>query len=481
MNNEKYFCSYVNGKWIQSEDRIDFEIRDPGNLNQISSRYRLATKNDVDLAVKAAKDSFYLWSDLPASKRAEYIYDLIDLWKSQIDEIASITTMEMGKPIRESRLEAIRAVNEMRFWAGEALRLGDRTFSSTRKLTEAYVIRQPIGPIAAITPWNFPILTPIRKIVPALICGCTVVLKPSIQSPGSSVILGHLLERAGLPSGVFNLIVGMGKDVGDALITNNDIKGITFTGSTKVGMHISAVAAQRNAKTQLEMGGKNAAVVASCSDIDYAAKEIVSAAFTTSGQRCTAVSRVIVLEDQKKQLEEKIVNYAKALRVGYGLDETTEMGPLSSKEQYDIVSSYIQLAEQGEGRIIGKGSIGLEDGYYIPPIIVTDVRPSSRLAIEEIFGPILVIISAKDFDEALKINNETNYGLTSAIFTDNMNYAYKFAIKSETGMVHVNHGTSSEGHLPFGGVKLSGQGAFGIGDTSKDFFTTLKVVYRMYK
>jgi aldehyde dehydrogenase (NAD+) len=227
------------------------------------------------------------------------------------------------------------------------------------------------------------------------------------------------------------------------------------------------------------MGGKNAAVVVNYKNIDRAAKEIVSAAFTTSGQRCTAVSRVIVVESQKVELEESIIKYVKELNVGYGLDESTVMGPVSSEEQYKTVNKYLELVADGQGDILVEGKKPNINGFYIPPTVITNVKPGSTLAVEEIFGPVLVILAAKDFDVALKINNETSYGLTSAIFTDDMSFAHKFSIKSEAGMVHVNHGTSSEGHLPFGGVKMSGQGAFGIGDTSKDFFTTLKAIYRM--
>lgn len=481
MDTKKVFSSYIEGSWMLKEDRVDLTIADPGDTSKITSQYQFCSEEDVLKAIDSADNARFTWMDTPASKRAQYVYDFIDIWKQNIEEVAQITTKEMGKPLRESRMEAKRAVDEMTFWAGEALRLGDRTFPSTRENTEAYTIRQPIGPVAAITPWNFPILSPLRKVIPGLICGCPVVLKPAVQCPGPSVMMAEIFNQVGLPKEVFHLIIGAGRSVGGLLTGSNKIAGITFTGSTGVGMHIGEAAAKRNAKVQLEMGGKNAAVVADYADIDRAGKEIVAAAFTTSGQRCTAVSRVVVLENEQKALEEAITRHVKDLKVGYGLDEETVMGPVSSEDQFKTVKSYLDMVASEGVRVVAEGSVPKDrEGFYIPPTVLADVKPGSKLALEEIFGPVLVIITAKDFDEALAVNNETSYGLTSAIFTDNMNYAHRFTIHSQAGMVHVNHGTSSEGHLPFGGVKLSGQGAFGIGDTSKDFFTVLKAVYRMY-
>lgn len=476
---EKVLGSYINGEWLYGD--TDIEIKDPGDLSRVSSRYHYATTDEVDYAVKIAKETFESWSEVPAPKRAAYIWRLLELWQKRVEDVARITTMEMGKPLCESRSEANRAIDEIRYWAAEALHLGDRTFESNRPDVEVYSFRQPIGPVAAITPWNFPVLSPLRKVIPALICGCTVVLKPAIQAPGPSVLLAKMLDEVGLPKGVFSLIIGPGRAVGDLLVNNSAIAGITFTGSTKVGMEIYANAAKRNAKVQLEMGGKNAAVVADYANLSQAAREIVTAAFTTCGQRCTSVSRVIVCKNQQEALEKELIKYVKKLKVGYGLNDETTLGPLSSKEQYKIVKSYLDLIDQEKmGEILVEGDLPDIDGLYLRPTIITNVKRGSRIAMEEIFGPVLVVIPADDFDDALSIANEVEYGLTSAIFTDNQNYAHRFCVKSQAGMVHLNHGTSSECHVPFGGWKMSGQGAFGISDSSKDFFTVLKSVYRMY-
>ncbi|PWG61527.1 aldehyde dehydrogenase family protein [Spiribacter halobius] len=476
---EPAWASHVNGNWLAGGET--HSIHDPGDLEQVTRRYRLATADDADAAVDAAASAFPAWAGTPAATRAGYVYKLIDLWREHVDEIAESVTREMGKPLAESRSEANRAIDEMRFWAGEALRLGDRTFESARPHTEAYTIRQPIGPVAAVSPWNFPILTPIRKLIPGLVCGCTVVLKPALQAPGAAVLLLRLLERTGLPAGVANLLIGAGRDVGDRLVRHPAIAGITFTGSTDVGIRLGVLAAERNAKVQLEMGGKNGAVVAGYGDVEHAAKEIAAAAFAVSGQRCTAISRVIVPQAERAALEQALVARAEALKVGHGLDSETGMGPLASREQLDKVQHYVALAQQGEGRVLTGGRALEGDGYYYAPTVITDVSPESALATEEIFGPVLVVVPVADREEAIRVHNSVRYGLTSSVFTDDMDFAHAFTRRAEAGMVHVNHGTNSEGHLPFGGWKQSGQGAFGIGDTAADFYTTLKAVYRMHR
>lgn len=476
--------SYIAGQWTAAPDASRFETADPGGPGTTTAAYLLATANDVERAVDAAQDAQAGWSATPAPQRGEVIYDFIDLWRSRLDDLAEIVTREMGKPLAESRSEAQRAVSEMRFWAGEATRLGDRTFPSARRDTDAYTTRQPIGPVAAITPWNFPILTPLRKIVPGLVCGCPVVLKPALEAPGAAVLITQMLDEVGIPAGVFNLLLGGGADIGAALVAHPEIAGVSFTGSTDVGLGIATSAAGRNAKVQLEMGGKNPAVVASYADPSRAATEIAAAAFAASGQRCTALSRVIVVDSERSQLEQALIERAESLVVGHGMDPSTTMGPLVNKDQYDKVSQYVRVAAENGARVLTGGhpldqSEG--DGYYYAPTVITDVAPGSPLATEEVFGPVLSVIPVGSFDEALAVSNETRYGLAASIFTDDMELAHTFATHTRTGMVHVNHGTTSEGHLPFGGVKQSGQGAYAIGDTAKDFFTHLKTVYHVHR
>ncbi|OSM42338.1 aldehyde dehydrogenase family protein [Nesterenkonia sp. PF2B19] len=476
--------SYIAGAWVDPTGATPHETTDPGRAGATVAGYSLATPEDVQRAIAAARDAASGWAATTAAERMELIHALLEKWPERQQDMAEMATREMGKAYSESFGETTRAVMEMRFWAGEALRLGDRTFSSVRPNTDAYSIRQPIGPVAAITPWNFPILTPIRKIVPALVCGCPVILKPALQSPGCSVIIAEMLDEIGVPPGVFNLLIGTGREVGNALVDSPDIAGITFTGSTDVGLGIATAAAARNARTQLEMGGKNAAVVASTTDVERVASEIATAAFTAAGQRCTAVSRVIVTEEQRAPLEEALVRQAKTFTVGYGLDEGTRMGPLVNTDQFQQVHRYVEQAVvDGANVLVGGRPLDdpqLGEGTYYPATVITGVAPGSAMAVEEIFGPVLAVIPVADFDQAIAVANETRYGLTSAVFTDDMNQAHRFVTEVRSGMVHINHGTTSEGHVPFGGIAQSGQGAYGIGDTSKDFFTNQKIVYQVY-
>lgn len=480
----KTVSSYIAGAWAASPDAAIHQTTDPGRAGAPVATYRLATSTDVEHAIAAARDAAPSWAATTANDRMELVYALLDKWPSRQREMAEIATLEMGKAITESMGETNRAIFEMRFWAGEALRGGDKTFTSVREKTDAYSIRQPIGPVAAITPWNFPILTPIRKVVPALVCGCPVILKPALQSPGSSAIIAELLDEIGVPAGVFSLLIGTGREVGDRLVNSPDIAGITFTGSTEVGLGIAAAAAGRNARTQLEMGGKNAAVVSSISDVDRTAAEIATAAFTAAGQRCTAVSRVIVTRDLQGPIEEALTREAATFTVGHGMDESTKMGPLVNTSQFEQVHQYVEQSTRDGARVLVGGQPikddSLGEGTYYPATVVTDVKPGTALATEEVFGPVLAIIPVDDFDEAIAVTNETQYGLTASVFTDDMDLAHRFVTEARSGMVHINHGTTSEGHLPFGGVAQSGQGAFGIGDTSKEFFTTRKVVYQVY-
>jgi alpha-ketoglutaric semialdehyde dehydrogenase len=477
--------SYIAGAWAApQEDRV-YETLDPGRIGTVVARYSLATENDTQRAIRAAREAAPAWAATSANERMELVYALLDKWPSRQREMAEITTREMGKALSESLGETTRAIFEMRFWAGESLRGGDKTYKSVRRNTDAYTIRQPIGPVAAITPWNFPILTPIRKVIPALVCGCPVILKPALQSPGACAILAEMLDEIGVPAGVFNLLIGTGREVGNALVESRDVVGVTFTGSTEVGLSIATVAARRNAKVQLEMGGKNAAIVASLNDIDRAAAEISSAAYAAAGQRCTAISRVIVVESLRSELEEALVRHAADYTVGYGLDEGTRMGPLVNESQFEQVHRFVLEANKNGAEVLIGGepvrNDRLGEGYYYPATVVTSVKPGSALATEEVFGPVLAVIPVADFDEAIRVANETDYGLTASIFTDDMLLAHRFVTECRTGMVHINHGTTSEGHLPFGGIGQSGQGAFGIGETSSDFFTTRKVVYQTFE
>jgi aldehyde dehydrogenase (NAD+) len=335
--------------------------------------------------------------------------------------------------------------------------------------------------VAAISPWNFPVVTPVRKIAPAIAFGNTVVFKPASLTPWSAVYVMQLLEKAGLPAGVVNMVIGPGAAVGECLVNDRRVKGISFTGSSDIGTRIYENAARRLASVQLELGGKNPAVVFQYDDLEGAAREIVSAAFLCSGQRCTALSRVVVCEEQADALLEKILIQVARIKVGDGMLEGTTMGPLVSKAQFDVVGGYVRKGVESGCTLRAGGRAVVENpdaqGYYYTPTVFDHVPPESPLALEEIFGPVLPIIRVREPEEAISIANGTRYGLAASVFTSRMDLAHRFATRIETGMIHINHGTASQAHVPFGGKKDSGQGAFSIGPTARNFFTSPKAIY----
>jgi aldehyde dehydrogenase (NAD+) len=365
--------------------------------------------------------------------------------------------------------------------AGETSREEGGVFPSERAGFSCRTVSEPIGVVAAISPWNFPVVSPVRKIAPALAYGNTVVLKPASLTPWTSVFLTRLLHESGLPKGCLNLVTGRGAVVGEALLKDDRVRGISFTGSTEVGRRIYEQASRRLAKVQLELGGKNAAVVMDYTDLDSAAREIVAAAFQCSGQRCTAISRVIVSEEQAGPLVDRILHHVRRLRTGNGLEEGTTMGPLVSLAQLRSVDRYVRQAAASGCELLTGGRTIVEDpeteGFYYEPTVFDHVPADSPLAVEEVFGPVLPVLRVRDFAEAITLVNGTRYGLAASFFTSRLDYIHEFSRRVETGMIHINHGTASQAHVPFGGVKESGQGAYSIGPTARDFFTNVKTIY----
>ncbi|MGB4587040.1 MAG: aldehyde dehydrogenase family protein [Rectinemataceae bacterium] len=391
---------------------------------------------------------------------------------------------EEGKTLKEAMGEPDRGVEECRYFIGEGRRLEGITMPSDRDGVTSVAVRVPLGVIAAITPWNFPFLTPLRKIIPALVTGNTVVFKPASETPHSGVLIMELFDKAGLPPGVVNMITGRGGSMGDAITSNPLVRGITFTGSTEVGRRINQTAAGHFAKVQLEMGGKNPEIVAGYGDLDGAAAQIAQAAFAVTGQRCTSISRVIVLREEAAVLTGKIAERMKSYVLGGGMDPKVTMGPLINRQAGENVMGYIERAKNAGATILVGGrklSGGVYDrGFYIEPTLITEVRPDMEAAVEEIFGPVLVVIEVETFDEAMSVANGTAYGLAASLFTDSLERIFEFQRDMESGMTHVNHGTVTDSCMPFGGVKNSGLGAFSKGATNKDFFTTWKVNYTKY-
>ena len=472
--------NYIAGRWVPADGGDYYQSHNPACPSQIVGEFPRSGAADVEAALASAGTARATWNQTQAPQRAAILLRFSQLLMDSRDELARIITLEQGKALCESVGEVTRAAAEAAFAAGEAVRLSGQTFPSERPGFTCYTVLQAVGVVAAITPWNFPVVSPVRKIAPALACGNSVVLKPASLTPWSAVFIANLLEKAGLPPGVLNLVIGSG-DCGEHLISDARVRGISFTGSTAVGIRIAERVAPRMAKVQLELGGKNPAIVLECEDLDGAAQEIVAAAFLCSGQRCTALSRVIVEESQADLLLEQLKIHMVKIRVGNGLDPQTTMGPLVSQGQMETVAGYVRKGLEDRATLVVGGRPLVEDpcaeGYFYAPTLFDHVSPNSALAREEIFGPVLPLIRVHSPDEAFEVANSTRYGLAASLFTDNRHLAHEFIQRMESGMVHINHGTASQAHVPFGGVKDSGQGAFSVGPTVKDAFTNVKTVY----
>lgn len=484
-NNEmKTYGNFINGKWIESNSGKTIEIYHSAKNSQLLASFQDSTEEDVNEAVEAANEAFKSWSKIPGPDRGAILYRFADLLEKNVDELAYMLSAEQGKVLSEAKGEVLRAAKEARFCAGEAFRIEGNTLPGERPNVFNSSVRKPIGVVAAIAPWNFPVVTPVRKIAPALAYGCTVVFKPSSLTPWTSARLMELFAEAGVPNGVVNLVVGSGSKVGDPLINHLLVKGISFTGSTDIGVRINELAAKRLVKTQLELGGKNPAVVLDYQNVADVAKQIVGAAFACSGQRCTSISRVIVVKDKKKELTDAIYQEIKDINVGPAWEEGVTMGPVINKDQLDSILEYIEIGVKEGANLLFGGEVLNEghfsEGSYLVPALFDNVTPEMRLAKEEIFGPVLCVIEVEDKEEAIHVANHVEYGLAASIFTTDYSSAHTFADQIETGMVHINHGTSSAAHMPFGGIKNSGFGAFSIGGSNVEFFTELKTVYFQY-
>jgi aldehyde dehydrogenase (NAD+) len=474
-------ANFINGEWRPAQADRWYTTHNPAHPCRPLGEFPSSAEADADSAVTAAANAAPGWAAVPGPQRGALINRFAQLLEDSRQELGRIVTLEMGKALGEASGEVGRAAVEARFSAGEASRLDGHTFSSERAGYSCSTVLEPLGVVAAISPWNFPVVTPVRKIAPALACGNTVVFKPASLTPWTAVHLVRLFEAAGFPAGVVNLVIGSGGAVGNRLVDDARVAGISFTGSTAVGIPLYERAARRMARVQLELGGKNPAVVIDHDDLDGAAREIISAAFLCSGQRCTAISRVIVASDQADELAERLLSHVNRIRVGDGLDDRTTMGPLVSRSQLDTVEDYVRRGlESGAALLAGGRRLADDpdrDGYYYAPTLFDRVAPDSPLATEEIFGPVLPILRVSGLEEAIAVANATRYGLAAALFTSKMKYAHAFIRQVQAGMIHINHGTASQAHVPFGGVKDSGQGAYSIGYTAKDFYTNLKAVY----
>lgn len=470
-------ANLIDGAWTASDGGAVARIQDPSvpDGDPIAA-VADSSAADVDAAIAAAQAALPAWAATPAPERGDLLRRFEGLIGEHAEELAALMTREMGKPIAESRGEIGRARGELDYAIGETTRLHGTTVPSRAAGQLVVVEPEPIGVVGAITPWNFPAVAPVRKIAPALACGCTVVLKPAPATPLTALALATLARDAGIPDGVLNVVTGSGETVGARLTEDPRVAGVSFTGSTAVGQRIGEAVGRRLGKVQLELGGKNAAYVHSAADLDAVVGHVASAAIQASGQRCTSISRVLVQEEIADDLVARLTATYDGYVVGPGLQDGTQVGPLVDRAQYERVTGYLERG-LAEGARRTTADRELPTGLYVAPTVLDGVTPDMTVAREEIFGPVLVVLRVRDVEEAIRITNDNAYGLAAVVFSERLDVAMRFSRGVHAGMVHVNHGTISQPHVPFGGVKGSGSGAFSIGYTAREFFTEPKVTY----
>ncbi|HVS20825.1 MAG TPA: aldehyde dehydrogenase family protein [Pyrinomonadaceae bacterium] len=480
------YHNYIGGRWMPSASGDWIENRNPADTRDVVGRFPLSTKEDVRAAVSAARAAFNHWRLTPAPRRAEILFRVGEILIRDKEKYTADMTREMGKVLKEAGGDVQEAIDCTYYAAGEGRRLHGFTTPAEMPNKFAMCVRQPVGVCGLITPWNFPMAIPSWKLIPALVCGNTVVIKPAEDTPLSTYNLVKACEEAGVPPGVVNLVTGYGETVGAEITANTALRLISFTGSTDTGRLVASACADRNAICSLEMGGKNVIIVMDDADVDNAIEGAVWGAFGTSGQRCTASSRIVVHKKVYRQFAKKLIERAKSLRVGNGADPKTEVGPVINEDAVHKIMSYIDIGQHEDratlacgGRHLTKGDYAR--GYFIEPTVFTDVAPNMRVAQEEIFGPVTSVIPTNSLDEAIEIANGVRYGLSAAIYTQDVNRAFHAMNETYTGIFYVNASTiGAEVHLPFGGTKATGNGHREAGTQVLDIFTEWKSVYFDY-
>jgi acyl-CoA reductase-like NAD-dependent aldehyde dehydrogenase len=480
----KTFKNYIAGEWVGAANGETFESASPADGETLGIFPR-SSAADVDRAVAAAKEAFEDWHLVPAPKRGEILFRFGQLLIDEKEDLAQLMAREMGKVLPEARGDVQEAVDMAFYMGGEGRRLFGQTTPSELRDKFNMSVRMPIGVVGAITPWNFPIAIPSWKILPALVCGNTVVFKPATDTPLLGERFVELLAEAGVPPGVVNVVHGTGGEVGTAIVQHPDVPVITLTGSRETGVAVTKAAADRLKHVHLELGGKNAIIVMDDADLDLAVEGIVWSAFGTSGQRCTAASRVIAHDAVYDALVSRLVTEAERLRLGVGWEKDTDVGPVINKAALDKIHSYTQIGRDEGAKLLTGGEVasgdGLGKGFYYRPTIFGDVDPGMRIAQEEIFGPTTAVIRVGGLDEAIRVSNGIEFGLSSSIFTRDVNQAFRAMRDLKAGITYINAGTiGAEVHLPFGGTKGTGNGHREAGQAALDFFTEWKSIYVDY-
>jgi alpha-ketoglutaric semialdehyde dehydrogenase len=476
--------NYIGGKWCHSTGGRVKDLN-PADVHDVVADAPSSTAAEAAAACDAAARAFPGWRQTPAPVRGQILYKVQRRMEERRQELAEALTREEGKTITESRGEVQRAINVVEFFAGEARRMTGETIPSELPNNFCYTLKQPVGPVAVITPWNFPIAIPIWKMAPALVAGNTVVFKPASLTPLTAALIVEIFDECGLPPGVLNLVYGGGREVGDTIVRHPAILAVSFTGSNDVGVGLYGAAAARGIKCQCEMGGKNPIVILGDADLDLAVESTIQGAFGSTGQRCTATSRAVVVDDIADEFVDRLAGRAASLVVGNGLHPQTDVGPSVDERQLETVLNYVEVGQHEGARLVRGGERvrddGRERGYFVAPAIFDYVDANMRIAQEEIFGPVLSLIRVGDNEAALSVANNVRFGLSAAIYTNDVAAMFKFVDRLEAGILHVNSPTvGGEAHVPFGGMKATGVGLREMGRVAIDFYTELKVVYVDY-
>ncbi|HKB08388.1 MAG TPA: aldehyde dehydrogenase family protein [Candidatus Polarisedimenticolia bacterium] len=486
MSEPKSYRNFIDGEWVESSGKKTFEDRSPADRSEIIGTFQDSAQADVDQAVEAARRSFRRWRQVPAPKRAESLFRMGEILLKRKEEYAREMTRDMGKPIKEARGDVQEAIDVCYHVAGEGRRMFGFTTPSELPNKSCSAHRMPVGVCALITPWNFPMAIPSWKLIPALLCGNSVVIKPASDAPLSCYYLVKVCQEVGIPRGVVNYVTGGGEGVGMPLTRHDGVALVSFTGSSETGRQVNLACADTFKRVSLEMGGKNAMIVMDDARLDLAVDGALWGAFATAGQRCTATSRIIVHKKVHKEFVDRLVERASALKVGDGLDESVDVGPMINESQLKKAMDYVQVGrDEGADPILGGVRLTKNEygrGFFFPPTIFTGVKPAMRIAREEIFGPIVCVLAADGLDDALEIANDSLYGLSSSIYTQDVNRAFVAARELETGIAYVNSSTiGAETHLPFGGTRRTGNGhREGAAHTAIDIFSEWKTVYVDY-
>lgn len=479
------YQNLIGGRWVDSHSRQIFENRNPADTSDLVGTFPSSNAQDVDDAVKAAREAFRSWRLVPAPARAEVLYRTGTLLTERKEEYAQLMTREMGKVLEETRGDVQEAIDTAFYMAGEGRRMFGQTTPSELQSKFAMSVRMPVGVCGMIAPWNFPMAIPSWKLFPALVCGNTCVIKPAEDTPLSTLNLVQTLMDAGLPEGAVNIVFGFGPEAGAPLVEHKQVDAISFTGSSEVGRQVGQTAAGLFKPCSLEMGGKNAMIVMEDANLDLAVEGALWGSFGTTGQRCTATSRVLLQKKIARQFTERFVKLAENLRIGNGLHKDVQMGPQVNAQQIETSERYVAIALAegaqlltGGKRLTGKAQAS---GYFFAPTIFVGVKPTMRIAQEEVFGPVVALIEFDTFEDAIEIANGISYGLSTAIYTRDVNRAYRAMRDLEAGITYVNAPTiGAEVHMPFGGVKKTGNGHREGGNAALDFYTTWKTVYVDY-